>query len=215
MPGIFMRASVFEFALLVDQQIEALSREEYVLRTGRAKHLLEELYPLSRFALSLKFPGSNVEVEAFENNNPVDGIVRFIGPHPSELLIEVTYVHSYEDALRRELMWKTGSAPGAGRIFRKKANGEVIACSDIETHIEEVNRLAASIVGLHAKKCAKQYPRGTMLLIAFEDPTFFGQEIWRELLAKVRKHSDLTGGCFSDVHIINCGTNEILSNANF
>ncbi len=210
-----MRALVFEFALLVDQQIAALSREEYTLRIGRAKHLLEELYPLSRFALSLKFPRSNIEVEAFENDDPVDGVIRFIDTQSSELLVEVTYVHSYEDALRRELMWKTGSTPVAGRIFRNKSSGDIVALNELETYKMEVDRLAGSIVALHAKKCMKQYPRGTNLLIAFEDPTFFGHETWRELLAKVKKQTDLSGGNFSDVHMINCGTNDILSNANF
>ena len=51
-----MRAPVFEFALEVDRQIASLSREELRMRTGRAKRLLEELFPLSRFALRMKLP---------------------------------------------------------------------------------------------------------------------------------------------------------------
>lgn len=210
-----MRASVFDFAAMVDRQIEALSRQEYVLRTGRAKHLLEELYPLSRFALSMKFPGLDVEVEAFEHNDPVDGVVRFLGKHPSELRVEVTYVHSYEDALRRELMWRTGSTPGAGRIYRDKTSGEIVAFSELETYQMGIERLASDIAELHKRKTRKQYPRGTNLLVAFEDPTFFGQDQWRALFAELRLRSDLSGGFFSDTHIFNCGTNELMSNANF
>jgi hypothetical protein len=210
-----MRAPVFDFAMLIDSQIEALSRQEYFLRTGRAKHLLEELYPLSRFALALKFLGSRVEVEAFEHNEPVDGVIRFLDKYSSELHVEVTYVHSYEDALRRELMWRTGSTPGTGRIYRDKTSGEIVAFSELEPYQVGIDKLASSIANLHQKKAHKQYPRGTNLLVAFEDPTFFGQDQWRALFTALREKTDLSGGNFSDTHIINCGTNELMSNANF
>ncbi len=72
-----MRGTVFEFALEVDQQIASLTREQYYLRTGRAKILLEELYPLSRFALRLQYPGIQLEVEAFEDDGPIDGVLRW------------------------------------------------------------------------------------------------------------------------------------------
>ena len=52
----------------------ALSKEAYHLRTGRSKRLQEELYPLSRFALKLVYPGMSVQVEAFENDGPMDGL---------------------------------------------------------------------------------------------------------------------------------------------
>lgn len=177
--------------------------------------MLEELYPLSRFAISLKFPGSHVEVEAFENNEPVDGVIHFLGQYSQELNVEVTYVHSYEDALRRELMWRTGSTPTAGRIYRDKITGEIVAVSEIEPYKVGIENLAESIAYLHEKKAKKQYPRGTNLLVGFDDPTFFGQDRWRALFTELRKITDLSGGCFSDTHIINCGTNELMSNANF
>ena len=210
-----MRAPVFDFAMSIDSQIEALSRQEYVLRTGRAKRLLEELYPLSRFALALKFPGSKLEVEALEHNGPVDGVIHFLGKYSHELRVEVTYVDSYEEALRRELMWRTGSTPGAGRIYRDKASGEIVAFSELKPYQVGIDELASSIAKLHHKKAQKRYPKGTNLLIAFEDPTFFGQDQWRALFMALRARTDLSGGSFSDTHIVNCGTNELMSNANF
>lgn len=74
-----MRNSVFDFAVEVDRQISTLTREQFYLRTGRAKWLLEELYPLSRFALRLKYPGNDPEVEAFEDDGPLDGVVHWGG----------------------------------------------------------------------------------------------------------------------------------------
>ena len=210
-----MRAPVFKFAMLVDSQIEALSRQDYALRTGRAKHLLEELYPLSRFAMALKFPGSKVEVEAFEHNEPVDGVIHFLDEYSRKIHVEVTYVHSYEDALRRELMWRTGSTPGTGRIYRDKRSGKIVALSELEPYQVGIDNLATNIADLHKKKAQKQYPKGTNLLVAFDDPTFFGQDRWRALFTALRARTDLSGGCFSDTHIINCSTNELMSNANF
>ena len=132
-----------------------------------------------------------------------------------ELSVEVTCVQTYEDALRRELMWRTGSTPGTGRIYRDKVTGEIVAFSELEPHQMGIERLASDIAELHKRKTRKQYPRGTNLLIAFEDPTFFGQDQWRALFAELRLRTDLSGGLFSDTHIINCGTNELMSNANF
>jgi len=204
-----MRGTVFEFALEVDQQIASLTREQYYLRTGRAKILLEELYPLSRFALRLQYPGIQLEVEAFEDDGPIDGVLRWKRIPESELQVEVTYVHSYEEALRRELLWTTGSTPGAGKINRE-AHRKIVAVGEIVSTAEDVSRLAASIVDLFKKKRAKRYPRGTILLIAFDDPTFFGFDHWQLLFQSIENLGGLTGG-FGEVHLLNCGSNELIA----
>ena len=186
-----MRKSVFDFAVEVDHQISALTREQFYLRTGRAKRLLEELYPLSRFALRLKYPGNDPEVEAFEDDGPLDGLVHWGGVHASQLNVEVTYVHSYQKALRDELLFSTGSTPGAGPIYRDKKTGNIVATSAVVPTVEEIARLAAAIVELFWKKRAKPYPRGTALLIAFDDPTFWGSNLWGQLIAAINAHPSL------------------------
>jgi len=50
------------------------------------------------------------------------------------------------------------------------------------------------------------------LLIAFEDPTFFGQSLWRQLLAAIDQRGGLSDGSFAEVHVFNCGTNDLLAN---
>ena len=203
-----MRGSVFEFALEVDRQIQALTREQFHLRTGRAKRLLEELFPLSRFALRLKYPVNNPEVEAFEDDGPLDGAIHWGREPASQLNVEVTYVHSYEEALRRELMWTTGSTPGAGPIYRNKATGEILATGTLVPTAEEVAQLATAIVERFKKKCTKPYPKGTTLLIAFDDPTFFGFGLWCQLFSAIEAQGGLESG-FGEVHIFNCGSNEL------
>ena len=203
-----MRESVFAFALEVDRQIEALTREQFHLRTGRAKRLLEELYPLSRFALQLTYPGNHPEVEAFEDDGPLDGAIYRGGDPASRLDVEVTYVHSYQAALRRELMWTTGSAPCAGAICRDRQTGKIVATGAIVPTTEEVAQLAAAIVERFKKKCAKTYTMGTVLLIAFDDPTFWGFDLWGQLCAAINAHGVLEGR-FGDLYIFNCGSNEL------
>jgi hypothetical protein len=203
-----MRALAFDFAREVDRQIEGLTREDFYHRTGPAKRLLEELYPLSRLALTLKYPGAELEVEAFEDYGSLDGVLRWTGNRSFELRIEVTYVHSYEEALRRELLLTTGSTPGAGQIYRDRASRKIIATGAIESNEEEADRLGATIVELFRKKCVKKYPRGTMLLIAFDDPTFFGFDCWHQLLSSIKRHGGLVGA-FGEVHLFNCGSNEL------
>jgi hypothetical protein len=203
-----MRNSVFDFAVEVDRQISALTREQFYLRTGRAKRLLEELYPLSRFALRLKYPGNDPEVEAFEDDGPLDGVIHWGGVPASQLNVEVTYVHSYQMALRDELLFSTGSTPGAGPIYRDKRTGNIVATSAILPTAEEIAQLAAAIVERFSKKRAKRYPRGTALLIAFDDPTFWGSHLWGRLIAVINAHGGLEDG-FEEVHIFNCGSNEL------
>jgi hypothetical protein len=208
-----MRLPAFEFAQAIDKAIVALPREDYYLRKGRAKRLLEELYPLSRFALHLVHPGSTIEVEAPEDDGPYDGLIHRGSTLESTLSVQVTYVHSYEEALRRELLWKTGSAPGSGPIHRDKKTGEIVASSGLVPLYQEIDKLASDIVTLHEKKCRKGYKRGTILIVAFDDPTFWGRSLWGKLIAAVNAKSDLTGGGFSEVHFFNCGSNELQADA--
>lgn len=202
-----MRAPVFEFASDVDRRIAKLTREQYYLRTGPAKRLLEELFPLSRFALRLKFPSTEIEVEAYEDDGPKDGTIYWAGTYSSKLDVEVTCIYSYENSLRDELLLTRGSAPGAGPINRNKITGEVIATGIFPSHSEEMSDLGKSIVERFKKKCEKKYPKGTLLLIAFDDPTFFGFDLWRGLFEAIEVHGGLEGG-FGEIHLINCGSNE-------
>jgi hypothetical protein len=203
-----LRASAFDFAAEVDRQIAELTREEIYRRRGRAKRLIEELYPLSRFALHCKYPGTELEVEAFEDDRPLDGVIRFSGTRQSEFHVEVTYVHSHEEALRRELLWTTGSTPAAGRIFRDKVTRKIVATQGFETGEQEADRLATGIIDLFNKKRGKKYERGTMLLIAIDDPMFFSHRCWTPLIAAIEKNGGLFEA-FGEVHLFNCATNEL------
>ena len=113
-----MKATAYDFAASVDQQIDSLKSNEYLRKLGRAKILREELYPLSRLALCFKRPGTNVFVEAFENSGHADGSIQITGFIDREFEVQITFGgYSYEDALRDELLVAQGSSPGAGETI--------------------------------------------------------------------------------------------------
>ena len=62
------------------------------------------------------------------------------------LRIEVTFIDSYEGALRRELLLQAKSAPGAGRIYRDRKTGQIIATSELGPSDEEIEGLASAIL---------------------------------------------------------------------
>ncbi len=147
-----MKRNAFEFAQEVDRQIEQLSIEEYHLRQGRGKLLQEELLPISRLGIHFKVPGLNVEVEAFENDGPVGGHISISGFRSEEFDVQVTYIYSYEESLRRELLLSQGVAPAAGVIFRDKRSRKIVSTMtsvDLEQHIDD---LANAVVERFEKK---------------------------------------------------------------
>ena len=204
-----MRDNAYSFAQSVASQIEALSRDEFFLRVGRSKRLQEELFPLSRLALHFAFPGLSVEVEAFENNGPVDGHISLRGYKTQDFDVEITYLRSHEDAMRGELLCTNNVTPGAGPIRRDKVTGEVIAEYGLIEHCELIETIASSLIDLHAKKVVKTYPLGTVLLIAFDEVSLYGSSDWRKLYDHLASKGGLAIGKFRAIYLFNCATNEL------
>ena len=133
-----MRLAAYAFAAEVECQIAALTNAQFHLRQGTSKTLQKEWHPISRLGLHLKQPGLEVEVEAFGDSGVADARIYEAGFRNREFDIQVTYVHDYKEALRKELMVSQGFAPGAGPIFREKLTGTVLAtvsAVDADHHI--------------------------------------------------------------------------------
>ena len=204
-----MRHPAYSFAIEVERQIEALSLEDFHTRRGQSKVLQEEWYPIARLGLHLKQPGLEVEVEAFGNSGVADGHIEERGFRDRAFDVQVTYVHDYEEALRRKLMLNTGFAPGAGPISRGKKTNEVVATMtsvDLDYNIE---RVAAALAERFEKKAAHPYPPNTVLILAFEDITLRGRDCWYKLLGLVDERVSLGASKFSAVYVLNCSTNEL------
>lgn len=208
-----MRDAALSFAAEVERRIQALSADEYHRRQGQGKALLEEWYPISRLALHLKQPGLEVYVEAFGDSGVADGRIEERGFRERTFDVQVTYVEDYEGALRRELMQQQGYAPGAGPIARTRASGAIVAQVTAVDFDHKLKQTASGIAKLFSKKVSKSYPENTALLIAFDDMTLLGFNMWRELLALTQERATLSASNFIAVYIINCATNEIVKPA--
>jgi len=122
-----MKSTAYCFAKEVDRKIEELTRDDYLRRKGRGKRLREELYPISRLALHLKQPGLEIEVEASEDDGPVDGHIREFGFCEQEFDVEVTSDYGHDESLRDELLVAESFTWGTGEIRRDKTSLEVVA----------------------------------------------------------------------------------------
>ncbi len=203
-----MCSDPYNFARAVDQKIEELSREEFFVRSGAGKRLLEEVFPLSRLALHFAQPGLRVIVEAFEDDGPVDGHISTEGYREEDFDVEVTHVHSYEASMRNELLHTVGVSPGAGPIFRDKATGHVIALQGGTDRHEQIKAMASDVLVRWKKKATKIYASATILVIGFSDITFYGHTAWRNLFGHLSADA-LTAAPFRRVYLLNCATNDL------
>lgn len=204
-----MKDTAFLFANEVDRQIEALPANDYRMHRGRAKRLLEELLPISRIGLHLKEPGQNVEVEAFENDGPIDGRIEVTGFRPQTLNIQVTCDFSYEESLRMEALSVAGSVAGSGPISRNRRTGQIEATTVVVDIDEHYKRIAERVRALSLKKAGHSPPRDTVLLVAFDEIRVRGLRSWCRLLAAVDETSGVERGDFKSVYLFNGANNEI------
>lgn len=180
-----MKDSAYAFAARVDRQIEECSQADYLKKSGRCKTLREEIYAISRFALSIKHPGCEVEVEAFENSGAADGHITITGFIEDEFDIQVTYICDYSEALRNELLVQQGCAPGFGNIFREKKSRNIVADTQAYDDEELATRLSRSIVESYKVKTERKYDTNTVLIVAFEEIKVRNQTAWDSLFEHI------------------------------
>jgi hypothetical protein len=204
-----MKQNAFDFAKEVDRQIEQLSEEEYHLRRGRSKQLQEELLPISRLGIHFKLPGLDVQVEAFENNGPVDGHISIRGFRSEEFDVQVTYIYGYEESLRRELLVSHGISPASGTIFRDRRRKTIIPTMEAMDHEQYIDLLANNVIERFRKKASITYAANTILLIAFDEVKLYGNKVWDKLLTVIETKCDLYGSKFNRVYLLNCAHNDL------
>ncbi|MEM7245917.1 MAG: hypothetical protein AAF533_11270 [Acidobacteriota bacterium] len=204
-----MRATAYLFAQEVDEQVEALSNEDYHLRRGRAKLLLEELYPISRLALHFKQPGLRAEVEAFEDSSAADAHIQLTGFREQDFDVQVTCTHDAEEALRSELLVRDGWAPGAGPIHKKTKEVEAeLTAADYDGHVALVSTAIQD--RFQQKQHAYSYGPNTILLIGFDEVRLSGRHYWSQLLAWLDRKLERSDK-FLAVFLFNCATAELRS----
>jgi hypothetical protein len=205
-----MKAQAYDFALMVDRQIESLSNEDFHRRVGRSKVLQEELYPLSRLGLHFKQPGLEVEVEGFEDNGRADGQIVISGFRERTFEVQLTYAgYGRVESLRADLLVSQGFAPGAGPIRKDRRDGPIVATMQAVDLGEHIDRIASAVMERFRAKASKPYAHGTILLIAFDDVKLCGRWNWEQLILKLEGEIGTSGTPFSEVYLFNGETNEL------
>ncbi|MBS1161949.1 MAG: hypothetical protein H6R15_4368 [Proteobacteria bacterium] len=205
-----MKLSAYEFAQAIEARIEALSPEQFHERPRDAKRLLEELYPLSRLALSFKQPGLTVFVEANEDSGRADGQLWLAGFLDKTFEVQVTFA-GYERAaaLRSSLLLQQALAPGGRGEAVNRPAGQTAADSDQDGATASIGRLGISIGQRIRSKAAKPYAPGTVLLVAFEDPQLRGRGGWSRLYQVIENAGGIECGPFAEVYLFNTYSNEL------
>jgi hypothetical protein len=205
-----MKAQAYEFALMVDRQIETLSNDDYHRRVARSKILQEELYPLSRLGLHFKQPGLEVEVEGFENSARADGKIVVTGFRERTFEVQITYAgYGRDESLRAELLASQGFAPGAGPIRKDRRSGPIVATMQAIDLGEHIDRIAFAVMERFHDKASKPYAHGTVLLIAFDEAKLYGRWNWEQFFLKLEGKIVTSGTPFAEVYLFNGKTNEL------
>jgi len=156
------------------------------MREGRCKELVEEVYPLSIFAMKKYGEVNDVLFTPVIGNQNYDAVVK---SKDENYKLEITLAHEGEmEFLRRLMLKEKGYAPASGQIKKTgtKNTGikveEELAAKNVDDWLNEQIGLIREALG---RKLKKDYEAGTSLLIMFEDVVSFDEEEERNALYEV------------------------------
>lgn len=142
------RRHAFELCQWINEKLNELKRsgrfdELYFERKGRnVKKLIEEAIPVSRLALQLSTPGSEVYVTCYVGNQAYDATVEIEGFGPRVFKVEVTTTETDETTMRRQALSRQGCVASSGPIRRDKRNiiweGEMVEVDADEQRCTEL-----------------------------------------------------------------------------
>jgi hypothetical protein len=152
------------------------------LRRGRAKQLVEEIYPLATYAARKYGDSESVWVKPVLGNQNYDAVLTDRSHCPALVsYVEVTQAHEGEtEHLRAVYLDEHGYVPGTGPVHKTgtKKTGlhvspELEAVPVVETAHSELRRIAEAV----KRKESKAYPDSTCLVVTFDDGPMFREVI--------------------------------------
>jgi hypothetical protein len=162
----------------VKQEHDGLERIR--LRKGLAKELMNEALPIGRLASKYFSDGAQVTIQLKIGNQNYDAIVHDRGTIQLPVrYIEVTVAGDGEsDYLRMRKLHETGEASGFGRISKDGTKHRRGVDHDRREMVSQewvLRQESEKITRAISRKIKKEYPDGTLLLIAFNDEMAFGR----------------------------------------
>lgn len=168
-------AELFAWCLEKIEEIAATVGGTNALRFGKGlcKPLIEELYPLARWATTSDDVAEDSLLAMKVGSQPFDATVHVPHDTPSDFFVEVTQAHmGQSEYFRMVHLEQHGWAPGplsgvkreGGRLSTVMQPGRVLG--SMAGHIRKTSEL---IIDSLSKKSDKSYPTPTVLIVAFED----------------------------------------------
>ena len=192
------RRDVFELCRWVNAQFRAMEGtghfdEIYFERKGlNVPRFVAEVVPVSRLALLLATPGSEVYVTCFADSRNYDAEIEISDWRPRSFRVEVTTTEPDDVVLRRQALSRVGHVMLAGPIRRE--GRKVIAEPEmVNVHEEEQRRTALMLERLRDKVESGRYDANTAFLVYSTDLFRIGVDARADLVRDAERYLALVG----------------------
>jgi hypothetical protein len=164
----------FEFCQWINHKFREMRRagdfdKLYFERRGKnVKKLIEEAMPLSRLALHLSTPESEVYITLSSGNQNYDAVLNIEGFSKRTFKVEVTTTETEETTLRRQVLSRDGHVPLSGPIKRTKSGIEYeYGFANVNT--KETKMIDLMFERLMTKIKSGSYSKDTAILVYLSD----------------------------------------------
>jgi hypothetical protein len=170
LPGLEFCARVYSAFDAVRERPGGVE-ELRMLRTIRAKKIIEELLPLAALIQGRHGPGLRTRVKWLGGSQSYDAILHCSGSNtihagvPKRQYVEITTAVHGNDYLTREHLNQKGFAFAPRSTSRDPKTHGVKSEPSVYGHLGPQDELVAQIVASIRRKADKRYPRPTLLLI--------------------------------------------------
>lgn len=192
------RRDAFELCRWVNAQFRAMQGtgrfdEIYFERKGfNVPRFVAEAVPVSRLALLLATPGSEVHVTCFADSRNYDAHIEISGWAPRSFKVEVTTTEPDDVVLRRQALSRAGHVMLAGPI-RREGRTVIEDPEMVNVRDEEQRRTGLMLERLRSKIESGRYDGDTAFLVYSTDLFRIGVEARAELVGDVARYVTQAG----------------------
>lgn len=170
-----------------------------MLKTPRAKRMMEEILPLARYIQSTYSAGLRLKVRWRGGNQRYDALLHCSGGcvdhagFPKQLYVEITTACHAKDYLVREELATKGGSFGPGQIVRDRKTREIKSEPYVRDYGDRESELVGQVRERIAEKTAqrrtakRRYPSPTALLIQCWPSGLVLEDEWNKAVAELRK----------------------------
>jgi hypothetical protein len=208
-----------DFCKFAYQTLESIHSESggtaelRLLKSQRAKKLLEEILPVAAFVKDRYSPGVTIRVRWRGGNQRYDARLLFSGATvdaygiPAVQHLEVTSAVHENDYLAREHLHREGGSFGARGTTRDSVTKRTVSVPVLRRHLDNEHELVGMVRRRIESKSQLPYPRNTTLVVRFVAPSLVLQDEWDRAVQWLSAEPHPPG--FVEVVLVEGGGNRI------